>query len=75
MRAAIELRYQKQKHTDFFFKLAELKERIEVYNEVFRSKVPKYIKALTLAKKVKRQSFMPLAYPRAERAEEALGRS
>jgi len=52
VKAAIELRYQRQKHSDFFFKLAELKERIEVYNEVFRSKVPKYIKALTLAKKV-----------------------
>eukprot|EP00347_Sterkiella_histriomuscorum_P004637 403359696 len=40
---AIDLRNQKQKHTDFFFKLAELKERIEVYNEVFRSKKPKFL--------------------------------
>ena len=46
---AIELRNQKQKHSDFFFKLHELKERIEVYNEIFRSKVPKFLHQETLA--------------------------
>ena len=35
---AIELRVNKQKHSDFFFKLHDLKEKIVVYNEVFRSK-------------------------------------
>ena len=40
---AIELRNQKQKHSDFFFRLHELKEKIEVYNEIFRSKVPKFL--------------------------------
>ena len=75
MKAAIELRYQRQKHSDFFFKLAELKERIEVYNEVFRSKVPKYIKALTLAKKVWFSSVRSIAYFGTTRAKETARRS
>lgn len=41
---AVELRMGKQKHTDFYFKLHELKERIEVYNEIFLTRVPKYMK-------------------------------
>lgn len=41
---AVQLRMGKQKHTDFYFKLHELKERIEVYNEIFLSRVPKYMK-------------------------------
>ena len=44
---AIELRQQRQKHTDFFYKLHELKERLEVYNEVFRSKIPRFLKSET----------------------------
>lgn len=44
---AVELRMTKQKHTDFYFKLHELKERIEVYNEIFLSRVPKYMKKST----------------------------
>jgi len=39
----MELRFQRQKHTDFFFKLHELKERIEVFNTIFGSKKPKFI--------------------------------
>jgi hypothetical protein len=42
----------RSKHTDFFFKLHELKERIEVYNEVFNTKKPKYIKAVSIKKQV-----------------------
>jgi hypothetical protein len=45
---AVELRQNKSKHSDFFFKLHELKERIQVYNEVFRSKVPRYLRGDTL---------------------------
>ncbi len=41
--AAIEFRTQKSKHTDFFFKLHDLKERIEVFNKIFGSKQPKYM--------------------------------
>ena len=42
---AIELRMHKQKHSDFFFKLNELNERIEVYNQIFNSRVPKFMKS------------------------------
>ncbi|CDW82696.1 UNKNOWN [Stylonychia lemnae] len=56
VQAAIELRNQKQKHTDFFFKLAELKERIEVYNEVFRSKKPRYLHNESRALKLEEQA-------------------
>lgn len=44
---AIDLRQHKQKHTDFFYKLDELKDRIDVYNELFRSNVPKFMKKKT----------------------------
>ena len=43
MEHAVDIRIHKQRHTDFFFKLHELKERIEVYNEIFRSRVPRYL--------------------------------
>ena len=49
---AIELRLNRQRHTDFFFKLHELKERIEVYNQVYRSKVPRYLRGDTLKVKL-----------------------
>ena len=42
------MRVNKAKHSDFFFKLHELKERIDVYNQVFRSKVPRYLRGDTL---------------------------
>jgi hypothetical protein len=42
------MRLHKQKHTDFFYKLDELKDRIDVYNELFRSAVPKYLKKKTI---------------------------
>ena len=45
---AIEMRTNKQKHTEFFYKLDELKDRIEVYNELFRSNVPKFMKKKSL---------------------------
>ena len=45
---AIDLRHHKQKHTDFFYKLDELKDRIDVYNELFRSNVPKFMRKKTL---------------------------
>lgn len=41
---AIDIRMHKQKHTDFFYKLDELKDRIEVYNELFNSNIPKYLR-------------------------------
>jgi hypothetical protein len=41
------MRLSKQKQTDFYFKLQELKERIEVYNEIFLTKVPKYLRKKT----------------------------
>lgn len=41
---AIEKRQGKQKHTDFFYKLDELKDRIEVYNDMFRSNVPSFMR-------------------------------
>ena len=46
--SAVELRLGRSKHSDFFFKLHELKERIDVYNEVFRSKKPKYLRRQTI---------------------------
>jgi hypothetical protein len=36
---AIKIRLLKQRHSDFFIKLHQLKEKIEVYNEVFRPDV------------------------------------
>jgi hypothetical protein len=42
------MRTNKQKHTEFFYKLDELKDRIEVYNELFRSNVPKFMKKKSL---------------------------
>ena len=46
--SAIDMRMHKQKHTDFFYKLDELKDRIDVYNELFRSNIPKYLKKKTI---------------------------
>ena len=40
---AIKFRQDKQKHTDFFFKLQELNERIDVFHQVFSSKQPKFL--------------------------------
>ncbi len=40
---AIELRQDRQKHTDFYFQLHDLKERIEVYNKIFGTRTPKYM--------------------------------
>lgn len=58
---AIEKRQGKQKHTDFFYKLDELKDRIEVYNDMFRSNVPSFMRK-SLKRKVdqekhKKESF------------------
>ena len=50
---AIQYRMAKTKHTDFFFKLHELKERIEVFNEVFGTKRPRYLYNNELKKKVR----------------------
>ncbi len=41
---AIDLRMHKQKHSEFFYKLDELKDRIEVYNDLFKSNVPSFMK-------------------------------
>jgi hypothetical protein len=49
---AIDIRLHKQKHTDFFYKLDELKDRIEVYNELFRTNVPKFMKKKTLTVRI-----------------------
>ena len=43
--AAIEFRTGKQRHTDFFFKLHDLNEKIEVFNTIFASRQPKFISA------------------------------
>jgi hypothetical protein len=40
---AIELRNQKQKHTDYYFKLLQLRDKIDVYNFIFKSNKPKYL--------------------------------
>ena len=45
---AVELRENRQRHSDFFFKLHELKERIDVYNAVYRSKIPRYLRGDTI---------------------------
>ncbi len=41
---AIDKRYGKQKYSDFFYKLDELKDRIEVYNDMFRTNVPSFMR-------------------------------
>ena len=41
---AIEKRQYKQKYSDFFYKLDELKDRIEVYNDMFKSNVPSFMR-------------------------------
>ena len=41
---AIDLRLKKQKHSDFYFKLNNLKDRIEVYKEIFQTRVPRYLR-------------------------------
>ncbi len=40
---AIEIRESKKKHSDYFFKLVDLKEKIEVYNYIFKSSQPKFL--------------------------------
>src|SRR5688572_22752395 len=47
---AIQYRLAKNKHTDFFFKLHDLKERIEVFNQVFGTKRPKFMHNTELKK-------------------------
>ena len=44
MEHAIDLRMKKQKHSDFYFKLHNLKDRIEVYKEIFQTRVPRYLR-------------------------------
>ena len=41
---AIDKRHGKQKYSDFFYKLDELKDRIEVYNDMFKSNVPSFMR-------------------------------
>ena len=43
IRNAIALRQKKSKVSDFYFRLAELKDRIEVYQKMFLSRQPKYL--------------------------------
>jgi len=43
IRNAIALRQKKSKVSDFYVRLAELKDRIEVYQQIFLSKQPKYL--------------------------------
>lgn len=43
----VDLKNSKTKHSDFFFKLHELKERIDVYNKIFRDKVPRFLRTET----------------------------
>lgn len=43
MKHALDLIEKKKVHTDFYHKLDELKERIDVFNAVFGSRKPKYI--------------------------------
>ena len=44
VRAAIELSHQKQKHSEFYYRLRGLNERIKIYKENFYEKVPSYQK-------------------------------
>ena len=41
---AINKRQGKQKYSDFFYKLDELKDRIEVYNDMFKTNVPSFMR-------------------------------
>jgi hypothetical protein len=41
---AIDLRQAKSTHTDFYVKLSALKDRIDVFNDIFQSKQPKFLK-------------------------------
>eukprot|EP00347_Sterkiella_histriomuscorum_P016649 403352382 len=43
LRNAIELRQKKSKITDFYVKLTELKDRIEVYQMLFQTKQPRFV--------------------------------
>ena len=43
LKHAIELREEKQKHTDFYMKLTELNDRITVFQNVFMSKQPRFL--------------------------------
>ena len=74
--SAIDLRMHKQKHTDFFYKLDELKDRIDVYNEMFRSNVPRYMKKKALAKiqledKLRREKYEKMEKIKVEREDVA----
>jgi hypothetical protein len=44
---AIQIWTKKQKHTEFYYRLHVLKERIDIYNEIFMSRIPKYMKRNT----------------------------
>ena len=43
IRNAIALRQKKSKVSDFYLRLAELKDRIEVYQKMFLSRKPKFL--------------------------------
>jgi len=61
LQQAIELRMQKSRSTDFFLKLSELTERIEIFQQIFLSKEPKYIHrkpTKDVQKKVKSQKII-----------------
>lgn len=58
---AIKLRLLRQKHSDFFIKLHHLKEKIEVYNEVFRPE-GNIMKRKQLRRQVREQLIINL-YP------------
>lgn len=48
IRNAIHIRLSKKKHTDFYFKLCLLTERIQAYKQIFRPRTPRFIKRKTL---------------------------
>ena len=44
VRNAIDIGKRNKKHSDFYYKLSDLTQKIQVYKKVFYSKTPKYEK-------------------------------
>ena len=42
VRAAIEKSQQKAKHSEFYYKLSDLNQKIGLYKKIFYSKIPSY---------------------------------
>lgn len=44
VRNAIDVAYMKKKHSDFYYRLKKLNDKIHVFTNIFYNKVPKYQK-------------------------------